>query len=95
MVATGSHLFLAGPPELEDEEQSFATLNDAQTQVVLANQDAALNGADGGQLRVVDKSSGNTLASYSLNFLPVWDGMAAANQSLYLATRDGRVVCLR
>jgi outer membrane protein assembly factor BamB len=95
MVATGNRLFLAGPPELEDEEQSFGSLNDTQTQVVLANQDAALNGALGGQLRVVDKSSGTTLAIYGVNFLPVWDGMAVANQSLYLATRDGRVVCLR
>ena len=30
-----------------------------------------------------------------VNFLPVWDGMVAAKESLYLATRDGRVVCMR
>jgi len=95
MVASKDYLFLAGPPDLEDEEETFNTLNNSQTQAVLANQDAALNGSQGGQLRVVDKSSGATLSSYSVDFLPVWDGMAAAGQSLYLATRDGRVVCMR
>jgi outer membrane protein assembly factor BamB len=93
MVATPDSLFLAGPPDMEDEEQSFATLNDSQTQADLVDQDAALHGAQGGQLRVVSKADGSTLASYSVDFLPVWDGMAAAGQQLFLATLDGRVVC--
>lgn len=25
--------------------------------------------------------------------MPVWDGLAAANGRLYLATEDGKVVC--
>jgi hypothetical protein len=62
MVIAQDKLFLAGPPDLEDEQQSFATLDDPQTQVVLANQDAALHGSQGGQLRVVEKGTGNTLA---------------------------------
>jgi hypothetical protein len=95
MVVAGNNIFLAGPPDLEDEEESYSTMDNSQTQVVLANQDAALNGAMRGQLRVVDKTSGNTLAMYSVNFLPIWDGMAAAGQSLYLSTLDGRLLCLR
>ena len=43
----------------------------------------------------MDKATGNTLAMSSVNFLPAWDGMAVAKNSVYLATRDGRVVCLR
>jgi outer membrane protein assembly factor BamB len=94
MVIAQDKLFLAGPPDLEDEQQSFATLDDPQTQVDLANQDAALHGSQGGQLRVVEKATGNTLAMYGVDFLPVWDGMAASRSSLYIATRDGRVVCM-
>lgn len=95
MVATTDNLFLAGPPDVEDEVQTFATLDAPQTQTVLTNQAAALQGAQGGQFRVVSKSTGATLASYDVNFLPVWDGMAAARASIYVATQDGRVVCLR
>jgi hypothetical protein len=62
---------------------------------VLAFQDAALHGSQGGQFRVISKTDGSTLASYKLDFLPVWDGMAAARSSIYMATKDGRVVCLR
>lgn len=93
MVVAGDSLFLGGPPDLEDEQQSFSTMNDSQTKTDLANQDAALNGAQGGQLWVVEKATGITKAMYAVNYLPVWDGMAAARQSLYLATRDGRVIC--
>ncbi|MDI6774983.1 MAG: hypothetical protein QME60_06270 [Verrucomicrobiota bacterium] len=95
MVLAKDNLYLAGPSDLEDEEQTFATLNESRTQVALAEQDAALDGSQGGQLRIVSKSDGSTLASYSLSFLPVWDGMAAARASIYIATRNGRVVCLR
>ena len=95
MAATASSLFLAGPPLVEDEEQAFATLNAPQTQTVLNNQAAAFKGSQGGILQVVNNATGATQASYSVDFLPVWDGMAAARNSLYLSTQDGRVVCLR
>jgi autotransporter-associated beta strand protein len=95
MVVANNNLFLGGPPSLEDEQESFDTLNDAQTQSDLAAQNSALYGARGGLLRVVDKATGNVLATSTVDFVPVWDGMAAAHQSLYMATRDGRVVCLR
>jgi len=95
MAATQTSLVLAGPPELEDEEQPFSSLDAPQTQTDLANENAALHGSQGGQLRVVDKATGNTLAASSVNFLPAWDGMAVAKNSVYLASRDGRVVCLR
>jgi len=95
MVLTKDNLYIAGPSDLEDEVQTYATLNDAQTQLVLTNQDLALNGLTGGQLRIISKADGNTVASYRLTYLPVWDGMATAQSRLYIATRDGRVICLR
>jgi hypothetical protein len=95
LVVAANRLFLCGPPALEDEEESYASLNEPQTQSDLASQQIALYGGRGGLLRAVDKTTGNVLATYNVDFIPVWDGMAASHQSLYIATRDGRVVCWR
>ncbi len=95
MVVAGDTLFLGGPAALEDEQQSFASLNDPQTQSDLAAQNGALAGSRGGLLRAVDKATGNVLATSNVDFIPVWDGMAVSRNSLYIATRDGRIVCWR
>ncbi|MBT7161298.1 MAG: PQQ-binding-like beta-propeller repeat protein [Victivallales bacterium] len=47
-----------------------------------------------GGLRAFSASDGKLLAERDLP-TPVWDGMAAANQQLFVATLDGRVLCLR
>jgi len=53
----------------------------------------AFEGREGIRLRAVSTADGRTLAEYPLDALPVFDGMAAAGGRLFLATRDGRVVC--
>ncbi len=90
-------LYVAGPPDTIDEEDTFRRLteNDAAVQQVLAAQDRALDGADGGRLRVVSGADGSTLHEMKTDFLPVWDGMAAANGRLFITTTDGRLVCLQ
>ena len=59
----------------------------------LAQQDDALSGKAGGLMRVVSATDGSTLADYTLDALPSWDGMAAANGKLFLLTTDGSVIC--
>jgi hypothetical protein len=87
-------LFVLGPPDIVDEENSFKRLTekDPQVQELLAKQDAALNGEQGGILRAVDATNGKTLAELKTDFLPVWDSLAAANGRLFVSTTDGRVV---
>ena len=94
MTMAGSHLFMAGPPDLIDEEETFQRLTqrDPKVQELLAKQDRALLGEQGAILQVVSKK-GETLERYSLPALPVWDGMAAARGKLYLADEDGAVSC--
>jgi len=53
----------------------------------------AFEGREGIRLRAVSTADGATLAEYPLDALPVFDGMAAAGGRLFLATRDGRVLC--
>ena len=43
----------------------------------------------------LSKAGGSKLAEYSFDAPVVWDGLAAANSKLYLATEDGKVICLQ
>lgn len=54
----------------------------------------AYEGRMGGVLWAASASSGEKVAECKLDAAPVWDGMAAANGRLYIATVDGKVVCL-
>jgi outer membrane protein assembly factor BamB len=95
MVKANDTLFIAGPPDLIDEEQSLQRIMSRDPRVAekLAAQDAALDGKQGGLLRAVSSKDGRTLAEVKLSSLPTWDGMAAAGGRLYLSTTGGSVVC--
>jgi hypothetical protein len=94
MVLAGKTLFVAGPPDVVDEEKVFFNPENPELQAKLREQDAALEGKKGALLQVVSASDGKKLAEYKLDTVPVWDGMAAANGRLYLSTMDGRVLCM-
>jgi outer membrane protein assembly factor BamB len=51
-------------------------------------------GQAGATLLAVSAADGRTLGQVRLPGTPVWDGMAAARNALFVATRDGRVLCL-
>ena len=79
MVLSGDTLWIAGPPDLPD-------FNDAA---------ASLAGRKGGLLSAVSASDGRQLIGLQLDSPPVFDGMAVANEKLYVALRDGQVICLQ
>lgn len=95
MLLADKTLFVVGPPDLMDEEETFAKLTegDEEVQKIIAEQDAALNGSQGAILWAVDADSGKQLAKLKVESLPVWDGMAAAEKKLFLSTTDGKVIC--
>jgi outer membrane protein assembly factor BamB len=94
MVLTDSVVFAAGPPDVENEEESVKTLLDAETQRKLAEQSAAFEGKRGALLVAVSRDDGKKLAAYRLDFVPRFDGLIAANGRLYVSTLGGEVVCL-
>lgn len=53
----------------------------------------AFEGKKGVRLTAAAVSDGQLLASYAIDALPVFDGLAAANGRLYLAMQDGSVAC--
>ncbi|MBC8218389.1 MAG: PQQ-binding-like beta-propeller repeat protein [Planctomycetes bacterium] len=88
MTLAGKTLFIAGPEDVLQEE---GTAKGKEDQIL--KQEAALLGKDGAVLWAVSAEDGAKLCEYKLASPPVFDGMAAANGRLYLATRDGRVSC--
>ncbi len=95
MVLADKTLFIMGPPDLVDEEETFARImaKDEEVNAQLAEQDRALDGEMGGKLFAVSATTGETLAEYETDSLPVWDSLIAANGRLYYATIDGDIVC--
>ena len=77
-----------------DEEQSILLTGDADNTARLAEQDRILAGREGTVLLAVSANDGRRLSQYKLDELPVWDGMAAANGKLYVATQKGNILCL-
>jgi hypothetical protein len=91
IVVTSESIFVAGPPDVVKTEQEIGdgALELSNPQEVLD----AWNGKKGGMLWAVSRKDGSKQAAYQLESPPVFDGMAAASESLYLSTADGRVLC--
>jgi len=89
-------IFVAGPPDVLDElnvDVGELMQSDALARRTLSQAQAAWDGERGARLWAVSAHDGTKLADYELDSLPAWDGMAAANGRLYLATVDGRLYC--
>ncbi|MHC4401253.1 MAG: LamG domain-containing protein, partial [Planctomycetota bacterium] len=95
MVQAGQTLFIAGPPDVLDEEEAAQGLGTPEIQTKLVEQDASLRGEKGGMLWAVSITDGAKLGQWQLDAPPAWDGMAAAGGRLYLTTIDGKVLCFR
>jgi len=77
MVLAGDHLFAAGTPDVVESDDPVA----------------AFEGRKGARLQVFSTKDGSSLGSHQLSSLPAFDGLSAAAGRLYLATRDGKVIC--
>lgn len=93
MVLADKTLFIAGPPDVVDEEKAFFALNDEEVLAKLAEQNELLKGKDGARLWAISAGNGRKLSELKLDSLPVWDGMIAAGGRLYMATMNGEVTC--
>jgi hypothetical protein len=93
MVLAGGTLFVAGPPDLLDEEAAVKGHWNPDIERDLANQDAAMLGRRGATLWAVSAEDGKRLDEIKLEFPPTWDGMAAARGRLLISTVDGTIHC--
>jgi hypothetical protein len=95
MALAGSTLFVAGPRDLQNEEESFKRLaqNDPEVLKLLQQQDDCMEGRHGALLLMIAADDGKTLQEIQLSHLPVWDGMAVAGNRIFISTADGAVNC--
>lgn len=93
MILTDKTLFIAGPPDLLNEEEAFDRIKDPKVQAKLREQSSSLEGHKGALLLAVSAADGKELVKYELESPPIFDGMAASDGRLYLATMDGKVLC--
>ncbi|MCU0914213.1 MAG: PQQ-binding-like beta-propeller repeat protein [Planctomycetes bacterium] len=94
MVLADRTLFVAGPPDMVDERQVWGRYLEPGVRAKLEEQVRALDGQRGGILWAVKAGDGARLAELKLDAVPVFDGMIAVGGHLYLATTDGRILCL-
>ncbi|MFC1633513.1 PQQ-binding-like beta-propeller repeat protein [Planctomycetota bacterium] len=87
LVLADTTLFLAGPPELDDTRRSELILEDA------GKAEAAFLGRQGALLCAVAAADGRKLAEYKLASPPVFDGMIAARDRLFVSLKNGSLVC--
>jgi outer membrane protein assembly factor BamB len=93
MVLAGDTLFVAGPPDVIDEEKSLRGFDTDEVQRQLVLQAEAMEGKHGASLWAVSVDGGRKLAEFPLDHPPVFDGMAAADGRLYVVQADGQVLC--
>jgi hypothetical protein len=93
LTATKNAVYTAGPPNMFEAKaasgEGALKLTDSATAL------AAWQGKKGGILYGASISDGKKLVQMELPAPTVFDGMAAANESIFLALRNGEVVCLR
>lgn len=98
MVLTDEFLFLAGP-EVFDEKKTadyFYTnrTDDADLPDFVKDALDSYEGRKGAMLSVTDKADGKVLSVCELDSAPVFDGMIAADEKLFISMVNGTVVCL-
>ncbi len=94
MILAGQTLFIAGPRDVLNEDETFKSPFNEKVMAKVLEQDAAYNGKQGALLMGISKSEGKTVFQADLPALPVWDGMAATGGRLYITTVDGYLQCM-
>ncbi|MBD3183309.1 PQQ-binding-like beta-propeller repeat protein [Candidatus Poribacteria bacterium] len=78
MVLTRDTLFMSGPANNGDQLTGLASLENGKESILYA----------------VSCSDGKEISRKRLDSVPVFDGMIAAHEKLFITTTDGKVVCL-
>jgi outer membrane protein assembly factor BamB len=78
MLLAREHLYLVGPPDLPPDEGAYE----------------AMIGKRGAVFHVVSTADGATLAEFTMQEVPVFDGLIAAGDRLYMSTMEGTLICL-
>jgi len=78
MVIAGEKVLLAGFIDAIDPVDPWAKIEGRRDSV----------------LQILSKNDGKELYRYSLETLPVWNGMAVANKRVFISLKNGKLVCM-
>lgn len=95
MVGAGDVLFFAGPPDVLDETKLYGRFLQPDVVEQIKHQQDAVDGKQGGILWAVSATDGSKLSEQKLDALPVFDGLIAAYEKLFMSTTDGKVICYK
>ena len=93
LVVANDNMYVAGPPDVVDEEDAFFSIDDKETLKMLKEQSELLKGKEGGYLWTVSAKDGKKLSSIKIDSLPTWDGLIAADGKLFMTTMKGELIC--
>jgi hypothetical protein len=93
MVLASRMLFVAGPPDVLNEDEAFERPDNPEVEDKIDEQDAAYEGKKGALIIDFSIADGSPVIRLDLSSQPVWDGMAFADGRLYLAKKDGKLLC--
>ncbi len=94
MLLAENTLFIAGPPDVVNEDNVLRNLSGPDMESKLEQQRAAVWGKKGALLWSVSVEDGEKRSACGLPSPPVFDGMAAADGRLYIALENGQIVCM-
>jgi hypothetical protein len=77
MLLARRHLYVVGPPDPAEPNEAYQ----------------AMIGQRGSRFRVVGTEDGSTLSEQEMEEVPVFDGLIAAGDRLYMTTMEGTVIC--
>jgi hypothetical protein len=93
MLVADKHIVIAGPEDKVNENAVFRKIRDPKIRAQLAEQAEMLAGKHGGVLWIVDCQTGEKVYELKLDTIPVFDGMSAARQRLYMSAVNGKLIC--
>jgi len=92
MVKAGDTLFICGAQDIVNEPKARGLR--PKHRKLLRKQARLFAGEEGSILWTVSAADGKELNKTRIDFMPVFDGMIAAGERLYLATKGGKVICV-
>lgn len=94
MVLAGDSLVIAGPPVSSDETEAYLQYGEAKIQERMRTETEAFEGRQDSCILGISKMDGAARWAFRLDSSPVFDGLAAAQDALFLSMLDGSVVRL-
>ena len=99
LVLCGDTLFMAGSPRVDRDKVvellKAQNVDRYHADPLFKDAEDTITGRKGGILYAAKKDDGTKLSQMALPSIPVFDGLIAADERLYVSMRNGELMCLK